>query len=122
ASPAAREHGERRLFLKTMSAFLRKETPADAVVLVATDLDSGDVCPALSWYGDRLTVELNAYTLSTLTARSLSRPLFILKLFAAPESESAEPSMRVKSPPDGFVPFAAWQQAGTRAVLLRRTH
>jgi hypothetical protein len=120
ASPESHIRTERRQFLKRLGGFLRTETPEDAVVLVKAPVGQGDLRPALSWYADRLTVELNAYTLSNLKAKALSRPLFILATFDAPEGEAAHPSMRVKSPPEGFAPFAAWQEGERRVVLLRQ--
>jgi Dolichyl-phosphate-mannose-protein mannosyltransferase len=118
AAPWLQAREEHRLFLKALSGFLQRETPGDAVVLIQCPTGQGDLRPALSWYADRITVEFNPYTVSHLAAMGPPRPLFVLTTFGALESEADHPSMRVRSPPDGFVPVAVWQEGATRAVLL----
>ncbi len=120
SAQSAQIREEHRLLLKSLGGFLRSETPGDAVVLMRCPAGQEDLRPALSWYADRITVELNPYTLSHLTAKGHSRPLFVLTASGALESEAGHPSMRVKNPPEGFVPFAVWQEGATRVVLLRQ--
>jgi hypothetical protein len=59
-------------------------------------------------------------TVSNLKAKAPSQPLFMLATFDVPEDEAPHPSMRVKSPPRGFAPFAAWQEGERCVVLLRQ--
>lgn len=120
SAQSARIREERRLSLKSLGAFLRRETPEDAVVLMLCPPGQEDLRPALSWYAERITVEFNPYTVSNLRARESPRRLFVLTAFGALESEADHPSMRVKGAPDGFVPFAVWQEDATRVVLLRQ--